>query len=234
MKSKGNTQSNIKGMSINFLKGISRPDKLFTNKKLLEFNKNDFIFHEGSINKGIFLVSSGIIKICKKVGDRQKFITKLAKKGDIIGIPSIIGKQPYQATAQALTLTKGYFLSEKTFLKLINNNPYLCKEIMILICKELRFAKMRIISLSQKNAKQRLAEIILWLSETFGVDANHALKVNLLPKDLSGFVGTAVGNLYKLLVLFNDAGYIEYKHKHIKILKFKKLSEISNSEGVKG
>lgn len=229
MKSKSNTQSNVKSKSIDFLREISCSDKPFIKKELLEFNKDEIIFQEGSINKGLFLVSSGIIKIYKKAGDRQKFITKLAKKGDILGIPSTIGKQPYQATAQALTLTKGYFLPEMTFLKLINDKPYLCKEIMILIGKELKFAKTRIISLSQKNAKQRLAEIILWLSETFGVGANHVLKVNLLPKDLSGLVGTSVGNLYKLLVFFTDAGYIEYKPKYIKILKFKKLSEISNS-----
>lgn len=53
--------------------------------------------------------------------------------------------------------------------------------------------------MAQKTTRQRLAEMLLWLKETFGLDENDCIDVNLTREEIANMVGTATESLIRLI-----------------------------------
>ncbi len=84
------------------------------------------------------------------------------------------------------------------------------------------------ITLVQKTVKQRLAETLLYLHDTFGENSDKTLKVQLTREELAGMIGTATESCIRLLSEFNKSGLIELKGKKILLKDIKKLKMESN------
>ncbi|MBC7196824.1 MAG: winged helix-turn-helix domain-containing protein, partial [Deferribacterales bacterium] len=82
---------------------------------------------------------------------------------------------------------------------------------------------------AQKTVKQRLAEILLMLENTFKLDEEGYIAVNLTREDLSSIVGTATESVIRILGEFKNEGLIAIKGKKIKINDKKKMNLISDS-----
>ena len=69
--------------------------------------------------------------------------------------------------------------------------------------------------MAQKKAKQRLAEILLWLKDTFGVDNQNCLDVKISREDISNMVGSATEAVIRLLSELNKENLIDLQGKKI-------------------
>ena len=67
--------------------------------------------------------------------------------------------------------------------------------------------------MAQKKAKQRLAEILLWLKDTFGVDNQNCLDVKISREDISNMVGSATEAVIRLLSELNKENLIDLQGK---------------------
>jgi CRP-like cAMP-binding protein len=74
------------------------------------------------------------------------------------------------------------------------------------------------VSMAQKTVKQRLAETLLYLHDTFGKNDDETLKIQLSREELAGMIGTATESCIRLLSDFNKLGLIALTGKKI-ILK---------------
>ena len=69
--------------------------------------------------------------------------------------------------------------------------------------------------MAQKKAKQRLAEILLWLKDTFGVDNQNCLDVKISREDIANMVGSATEAVIRLLSELNKENLIDLQGKKI-------------------
>jgi CRP/FNR family transcriptional regulator len=112
---------------------------------------------------------------------------------------------------------------------MVDKSKNLSQKIIELLSHNLSFAENQIVNIAQKSVRERVAETILLLKETYGFEADHAtLNLSLTRDDIANLVGTATESVIRMLSEFNKEGLVELKGKKIKILDQVKLLHIAN------
>ena len=99
---------------------------------------------------------------------------------------------------------------------------------MQLICKELGEANSFITDIAQKSVRERLAEVLIILKNTFKLDNDNILQILLTREELANIIGTATESVIRLLSEFKDDKLIELNGRKIKIINLKGLMKIAN------
>ena len=73
----------------------------------------------------------------------------------------------------------------------------------------------------------RLAEVLLFLADDFGLGDDGALRLNVSREDLSNFVGTATETLIRLLSELKAAKIVESKGRKIVLLNIPELKRLA-------
>lgn len=203
-------------------------DQITFEKGCNGYKRGNIIYHEGNRGNGIYCVNKGIIKIYKTGLDGKEQIIRFAKQGDIIGYRSILSNEPACTTTKAIEDAVLCFIPAKTLLTLVKNNPDFSMELIKLSCKELGEANKFILDIAQKTVRERLAEVLLLLKDSFGLDEENVLQVSLTREELANIVGTATESVIRLLSEFKADKLIQLNGRKIKLLDLKKLDKISN------
>lgn len=192
------------------------------------YKRGNILYNEGNRGNGVYCVNKGVIKLYKTGLDGKEQIIRFAKPGDIIGYRSILSNEPACTSAKAIEDSVLCFISAKTILNKVRKNPDFSLELIKLSCKELGEANKFILDIAQKTVRERLAEVLLILKDSFGLDENSVLQVTLTREELANIVGTATESVIRLLSEFKADKLIELNGRRIKILNVKKLDKISN------
>lgn len=211
------------------LKALNKDEliKMSECKVSYTIKKGEPIFEEGDTTNGIFCVKDGVCKLSKLSANGKDQIVKLVKPGELLGQRSMISDEPTNLSAVALEDMQVCFISKKEILDFFNNNNQFSMAVMKTICGDLKDADDHMVSLAQKNVKERLAETLLYLEENFGTNEDNTLRIQLSREELAGMIGTATESCIRLLSEFNKSGYIDLVGKKIVILDKNKLKRIS-------
>jgi CRP/FNR family transcriptional regulator len=102
-------------------------------------------------------------------------------------------------------------------------------EMMKVLSDELHRSEIKLTHLAQKPIRERLAETLLFIKETYGFEADGiTLAVKLSREEIANLVGTATESTIRLLSEFKKDGMIELDGKKIRILKTKQLLATAN------
>jgi CRP-like cAMP-binding protein len=101
---------------------------------------------------------------------------------------------------------------------------------MKVISEDLINSYDRIISLTQKHVRGRLAESILLLRDTYGLDADgRTIRVQLSREDIAHLSNMTTSNAIRTLSNLATERIIDINGRKIIILNIQKLEEISES-----
>jgi len=120
------------------------------------------------------------------------------------------------------------FIPKSEVLNMFDNNNQFSMNVMKTICGDLKEASEHMISISQKTVKERLAETLVYLEETFGKNADGSLQIQLSREELAGMIGTATESCIRLLSDFNKNGLIGLIGKKIILKDIPKLKRIAD------
>ncbi len=202
--------------------------KLYYEKACNFYKKGDIIYYEGHRLTGIYCVYKGKLKLYKTGPEGKEQIIRFAKEGDLIAFRSVFSGEPACTTAQALEDVVLCFIPAKVFIDLAKENPKFSMSLIQISCKELGEANKFILDLAQKTVRERLAQTLLLLLDTFNTDKEGFIDVTLTREEIANIVGTATESVIRLLSDFKKEGLIELKGKRIKILDTNKLEKIAN------
>lgn len=202
--------------------------EIMLNKITETYKRGSVVYTEGTRMKGFCCVQSGIIKIYKTGFDGKEQIIRFAKPGDVIGYRSVISNEPACTTTEVIEESILCHIPAKILFNLIKSNGNFAVEMMKLTCKELGEANSYITDIAQKTVKERLAEILIQLSNEFGEDTHGVLKISLTREELSNIVGTATESIIRLLSEFRSRGFLELNGRKIKILDKPGLKYLAN------
>lgn len=193
-------------------------------KSGMTFRKGQVIFGEGAHPLGLYCVNNGKIKLSHRGEDGKEQIVRLSKEGDVLGYRALLTNERYNATAVALDDTEICFIPRDTFFNVLKNNPDLSFEIIKMLSTELRKAEDRITDLAQKPVRERMAEGLLFLKETYGYEADGStINIVLSREDIANLVGTATETAIRLLSEFKNDKIVEFIGKKIRILDAERL-----------
>lgn len=212
------------------LKALNKDElvKLAECKSSHTVKKGDIIFEEGETINGIYCVKDGICKLTKLSPNGKDHIVKLIKKGELLGQRSLISDEPVNLSAIALEDMEVCFIPKNEVMFFFDKNNQFSMNVMKTICGDLKEADDHMVNMAQKTVKERLAETLLYLQETFGKNDDNTLKVQLSRDELASMIGTATESCIRLLSDFNKLGLIELSGKKIILKDINKLKKIAD------
>jgi CRP/FNR family transcriptional regulator, polysaccharide utilization system transcription regulator len=192
------------------------------------YKKGTIIYQETQRISGIYCVNQGIVKLYKTGNEGKEQIIRFAKFGDIIGYRSVLSGEKACTTAKVLEDSSLCFIPSDALFSIIRKNPDFSINLMQLICKELGEANSFITEIAQKSVRERLAEALIILKNTFKLDSNDVLQISLSREEMANIIGTATESVIRLFSEFKDDKLIEINGRKIKILNIKGLMKIAN------
>lgn len=212
------------------LKALKKDDllKMAECKTSYIIKKGQPVFEEGEIAKGVFCIKDGICKLSKLSANGKDQIVKLVKPGELLGQRSMISEEPANLSAIALEDMEVCFIPKSEIMGFFDTNNEFSMNVMKSICGDLKDADDHMVSLAQKSVKERLAETLLYLEDTFGKNEDGSLHIQLSREELAGMIGTATESCIRLLSDFNKSGYIDLTGKRITLLDRNKLHRLGD------
>lgn len=211
------------------LKALNKEEllKMANCKTFYTIKKGEPIFEEGESVNGIYCVKDGVCKLSKLSANGKDQIVKLVKPGELLGQRSMISDEPANLSAVALEDMEVCFIPKSEVLGFFNNNNQFSMNVMKTICGDLKESDDHMVSMAQKTVKERLAETLLYLEDTFGKNKDGSLHIQLSREELAGMIGTATESCIRLLSEFNKNGLIDINGKRISIIEKNKLKRMA-------
>ena len=213
---------------LNALKALNKNDlkRISDTKVSKTIKKGDFIFEEGEKLNGVFCVRDGVSKLSKMSDNGKDQIVKIATKGEVLGQRSVITDESTNLSAIALNDMQVCFIPKNELSQSINTNPEFTKELLLQMASELKIADNIIVNMAQKNVRQRIVELLLYLENTFSVDFDGYIGMIFTREDIAGIVGTAKEACIRALSKLKKEGFISTEGKRIKLDNKQKLQGI--------
>jgi CRP-like cAMP-binding protein len=183
-------------------------------KDFRQYKRGDILYQEGNRISGFYCINTGIIKVFKTGFDGKEQIIRFARKGDIIAYRSVLSNELACTSAKVIEDCQVCFIPSEILISFIKTNSTFALELMKLACHELGEANSFITDIAQKTVRERLAEVLLFLVNDFGLDSH--------------IVGTATESVIRLLSEFKSDKLVELNGRRIKIINTKGLEKISN------
>jgi len=212
------------------LKALNKEEllKVASCKTSYTIKKGEPLFEEGEVINGVYCVKDGFCKLSKLSTNGKDQIVKLVKAGELLGQRSMVSDEPANLSAIALEDMEVCFIPKSEILNFFNKNNQFSLSMMKSICGDLKESDLHVVSMAQKTVKNRLAETLIYLQETFGKNnTDNTLKVQLSREELAGMIGTATESCIRILSEFNKTGLIELVGKKIAIKDLNKLKKVA-------
>jgi len=192
------------------------------------YKKGSILFHEGHHINGFYCIFSGVVKLYKTGMEGREQIIRFAKEGDIIGYRAVLSHEKAGLTAKIIDDATACFIPASILLALLKSNTQFALDLMELTCKELGDANKFIIDIAQKTVRERLAEVLVILKDTFGLDNYGILQISLTREELANIVGTATESVIRLLSEFKADKLIELNGRKIRFLDVRRIFKTAN------
>jgi CRP-like cAMP-binding protein len=188
--------------------------------------KGEVIFEEGEAINGFYCVKDGICKLSKLSENGKDQIVKLVVKSQLIGQRSIITDETTNLQAVALNDMEVCFIPKSELLYDLQNNPKFSFEVLKDMAHDLKEADDIIVNMAQKSVRHRLAETLVYIHDSFGINPDKTLSVLLSREDFANIVGTATESAIRVLSQFKKEGLISILGKQIRIENLEGLKRV--------
>ncbi|MBP5393833.1 MAG: Crp/Fnr family transcriptional regulator [Bacteroidaceae bacterium] len=213
------------------LDGALSPEErelILSKMQVRSYRKNETIYQEGDIPSHLLCLISGKVKIFKDgVGGRSQ-IVRVADAVEYFGYRAAFSDENYVTAAAAFEPSVIASIPIGLIRQLTMRNPQLAWFFVRRLAIALGKSDARTVNLTQKHIRGRLAESILFLKESYGVeDDGQTLSVYPSREDMANLSNMTTSNAIRTLSTFVQEGLIVLDGRRIKILDEAALQKIS-------
>lgn len=199
------------------------------NRYTVSYKSGEIICKEGVSPLGLICLNKGKVKIVRTGINGTEQIVGLKKSVDFIGFRPLMGGNFCIASSIALENSSVCIIEKKDFFKVIESNKNLALKIIQILANNLIKTDGRLVNLTQKHIRARLAEALLLINDIYGTNPiSGILNVSLKRSDLAGLANMTTSNAIRVLSSFNKEKLVNVNHRNIKINDLKGLKYISN------
>lgn len=192
------------------------------------FKKNEMIYSEGEVPKDMMCLIKGKVKIFKEgVGGRSQII-RMIKPVQYFGYRAYFAEEDYLTGASAVENSTVCLISMKIVEELLHKNSRLAFFFIKQLSSDLGIADERTVNLTQKHIRGRLAESLLFLMDSYGLEEDGAtISIYLAREDLANLSNMTTSNAIRTLSNFVNERIIALDGRKIKVIDEDKLRKIS-------
>lgn len=198
------------------------------NYTLQSLKKNEMIYCEGDSPEQLFCLLSGKVKIYKDgVGGRSQII-RMIKSSGYFGYRAHFAHEDYVTAAAAFEPSVMCSFPINIIDQLILKNAELGGFFIRQLSIDLGIADRRTVNLTQKHIRGRLAESLLFLKDSYGLEEDGCtLSIYLSREDLANLSNMTTSNAIRTLSNFSTEHLIAIDGRKIKLIDEEHLRKIS-------
>ena len=99
------------------------------------------LFRQGDIPEGLYILNAGQTVLTMNTPSGEELISVEAPAGSLLGLPGLVGNEPYTLTATARTGAKLHFVHRDDFTGMMKTDPSLGLKILQVLAAEVRSAR---------------------------------------------------------------------------------------------
>lgn len=196
--------------------------------RFINLSKNEIVYYENDMPLYFMCLMKGKIKIYKEgVGGRSQ-IVRVVRPVQYFGYRAYFAEEPYVTTAAAFESSVVCLIPMKIIEQILRNNGSLAMLLIRLLSIDLGVSDRRVVNLTQKHIRGRLAESLIFLKESYGLEEDGAtIGVYLAREDLANLSNMTTSNAIRTLSIFEKERIISLDGRKIKIIDEDRLQKIS-------
>ena len=198
------------------------------NYHVRRYKKNEMVYCEHERPEWLFCVLEGKVKIYRKgVGGRSQ-IMRMIQAGEFFGYRAYFAHERFVTCASAFENAQICSVPLTLIDKLVKENNKLCFFFVEQLAHDLGRSDERTVNLTQKHIRGRLAENLLFLKETYGLEEDGVtINIYLSREDLANLSNMTTANAIRTLSNFANEHIIAMDGRKIKIIDEEALRGIS-------
>ena len=192
------------------------------------YKKNQLIYAEGEDHESLWCLLSGKVKKFKDgIGGRVQ-ILRLIRPVQYFGYRAYFAAENYTSSAAAFEPSTVGCIPMDVVEKLLHENNRLAMFFIHELSRNLGGSDNKIVTLTQKHIRGRLAEALLLLADNYGLEDDDAtLKICMSREDLASLSNMTSSNATRTLGTFVEEQLILVDGRRIKIINPQRLKKIS-------
>ncbi len=184
--------------------------------------REEVIFLEGEPTAGLFLVATGVIKICRYSKDGREHILHFIQRGDTFNDVSVMDGGPNPATAVAHTDVTLWRIERADLQAAVVRDPALAWAMIENLARRARLLVSTVQDLAMRNVRGRLARLLLDQAEA---SERGATPTPLTQEEIAHHLGTVREVIGRTLRALAADGLIAIERQQIVIVDRARLSE---------
>jgi CRP-like cAMP-binding protein len=202
-------------------------EQLRKNANIQHYKKNQQIYAEGEEPKDLMCLLKGKVKIYKEgVGGRSQII-RMIKPIQYFAYRAYFARENYLTDAAAFETSTVCLIPMKVVREIMKHNYNICKFFIRQLSIDLGISDERTVNLTQKHIRGRLAESLVFLIDSYGLEDDATINIYLAREDLANLSNMTTSNAIRTLSTFVSEKIIALDGRKIKIIDEEKLRKIS-------
>jgi CRP/FNR family transcriptional regulator len=208
--------------------GLARSDleKIADVSVVKSFEKNDYLFHEGDVAAGFYIIQRGAVNVHRVNAAGKEQIIHVFRAGESFAEAALATVAGYPADARALEPTQVLLVQKAGMLELLKRQPELGLRMLGSMSGHLRVLVGQLEDLTLKDVETRLAN---WLVKRCpNPPGKRPVKVELTmtKRVLAAELGTVGETFSRMLAKFREQKLLTVKGRTVTILSPARLSEL--------
>lgn len=191
----------------------------------LVFKKGEVIIKQGSQSTHAAFLIKGIIKHTYQKENYKTLILAIASAPCIIGGANMFNDGKNIFSIIAIEDSEAFLIDIHILKQLLMHNSKLSLKLFDIVSEMSKGSIINFINLAHKHVNGKVADILLYLSES--VYKNQNFTLSMTRKELSEFAGISEVNFISTLKKFEKEGLVIADSKEIKIINKEQLELIS-------
>lgn len=210
---------------------ILNPDErriVVDNFEIHNFKKNQIIYSQSDQAEHLWCLLQGKVKIFKNgIGGKSQII-RLYRPVQYFGFRAYFAGEPHMSSASAFEESTLGALPMRIVEDMINRNRAVAWFFIRELANNLGGSDTRIVNLTQKHIRGRLAEALIVLRDNYGYEDDDAtIKIYMSREDLANLSNMTTANAIRTLTTFVNEKLIIVDGRRIKIINEPQLRKIS-------
>lgn len=209
---------------------LSEEEKNVLRKNLFiqHYKKNEVIYSEGDVPTHMLCLISGKVKIFKDGISGRTQIIRVIKPVEYFGYRAYFANQNFVTAAAAFESSVICKIPIELIYQWMSTNNKLAMFFIKLLAIDLGISDQRTVNLTQKHIRGRLAEALLFLKDSYGLEEDGAtLSIYLSREDLANLSNMTTSNAIRALSTFASEKLIAIDGRKIKVIDEERLRKIS-------
>ena len=196
--------------------------------RFVSYKKNEVIYYQNDTPQDLMCLLKGKVKIYKEgVGGRSQII-RMVKPVQYFGYRAYFAQEPFVTSAAAFESSQICLISMSIVEQFLRNNGTLAMFFIQLLSVDMGISDQRIVNLTQKHIRGRLAESLLFLKDSYGLEEDGAtISIYLAREDLANLSNMTTSNAIRTLSIFENERIISLDGRKIKLIDEDRLEKIS-------